>query len=282
MLKVLSLGAGVQSSTLLLMACKGEIEKPDVAIFADTGWESKATYKHLEWLKGEAERHGIPVIIVQERNVRDDSLNAAELNKGFYFMPLFMDKKGVLLMGKRQCTDRYKIQPINHKVRELLGATRRYRLPKDAVEMWLGISLDEARRMSISPEKWKLKRYPLIEKLMTRNDCIKWLWDNYHLDVPKSSCIGCPFHGVREWQAIHAELDEWTDAVLVDESIHMASFDYGYTQYLHRSGKPLRDIDLRTPEEKGQIPFDFYKQDKLTLFANSNLLWTPLEQGRLI
>ena len=35
---VLSLGAGVQSSTLALMAAKGEVTPmPDVAVFADTG-----------------------------------------------------------------------------------------------------------------------------------------------------------------------------------------------------------------------------------------------------
>ena len=35
-LRVLSLGAGVQSTALLLMSCKGEIEKLDAAVFADT------------------------------------------------------------------------------------------------------------------------------------------------------------------------------------------------------------------------------------------------------
>ena len=79
-MKVLSLGAGVQSSTLLLMACKGEIEKPDVAIFADTGWESATTYNHLKWLTVEAGHYGIPVITVQSYNIRDDSLNAGRLN----------------------------------------------------------------------------------------------------------------------------------------------------------------------------------------------------------
>lgn len=39
-LRVLSLGAGVQSTTLALMAAHGEIgPMPDCAIFADTGWE---------------------------------------------------------------------------------------------------------------------------------------------------------------------------------------------------------------------------------------------------
>jgi 3'-phosphoadenosine 5'-phosphosulfate sulfotransferase (PAPS reductase)/FAD synthetase len=48
-LRVLSLGAGVQSTTLALMAAHGEIEPPHCAIFADTGWEPRAVYDHLDW-----------------------------------------------------------------------------------------------------------------------------------------------------------------------------------------------------------------------------------------
>lgn len=51
MLKVLSLGAGVQSTTLALMAARSEIEAPDCAIFADTGAEPASVYQHLEWLE---------------------------------------------------------------------------------------------------------------------------------------------------------------------------------------------------------------------------------------
>lgn len=44
-LRALSLGAGVQSTTMALMAAHGEIQPmPDCAIFADTGWEPKAVY----------------------------------------------------------------------------------------------------------------------------------------------------------------------------------------------------------------------------------------------
>ena len=44
MLNIISLGAGVQSSTMALMATYGEITPmPDAAIFADTQWEPKAT-----------------------------------------------------------------------------------------------------------------------------------------------------------------------------------------------------------------------------------------------
>ena len=45
---ILSLGAGVQSSTLALMAVRGEIEMPEAAIFADTGAEPKSVYEYLD------------------------------------------------------------------------------------------------------------------------------------------------------------------------------------------------------------------------------------------
>ena len=51
MLRVLSLGAGVQSTTLALMAAHGDVgPMPDCAIFADTGDEPAAIYEHLQWL----------------------------------------------------------------------------------------------------------------------------------------------------------------------------------------------------------------------------------------
>ena len=38
-LRILSLGAGVQSSVVLLMSIKGILPRLDAAIFADTQWE---------------------------------------------------------------------------------------------------------------------------------------------------------------------------------------------------------------------------------------------------
>src|SRR5690606_33579649 len=69
-LRVISLGAGVQSTTLILMAARGEFDvMPDCAIFADTQWEPKAVYEHLDWLEREVghiimlwlQRNGYPV-----------------------------------------------------------------------------------------------------------------------------------------------------------------------------------------------------------------------------
>ena len=48
---MLSLGAGVQSSTLALMAARGEIAMPDCAVFADTQAEPPSVYRWLDWLE---------------------------------------------------------------------------------------------------------------------------------------------------------------------------------------------------------------------------------------
>ena len=59
MKRFLSLGAGVQSSTLALMIAHGELEPVDAAIFADTGWEPKKVYVWLDWYFGGFPKFGI-------------------------------------------------------------------------------------------------------------------------------------------------------------------------------------------------------------------------------
>ena len=53
-MRILSLGAGVQSTALALMSRDGMFDlSVDAAVFADTQWEPKAVYRHLAWLVGE-------------------------------------------------------------------------------------------------------------------------------------------------------------------------------------------------------------------------------------
>ena len=49
-MRILSLGAGVQSSTLALMIERGDLPMVDAAIFADTKGEPKEVYDRLDWL----------------------------------------------------------------------------------------------------------------------------------------------------------------------------------------------------------------------------------------
>ena len=244
MIKVLSLGAGVQSTTLALMAAKGELgEMPDCAIFADTGWEPQSVYKHLEKL---ANFLPFPVHVVSAGNIRENLINGVNARgKQFDDVPWFQIKPdGKKSMGKRQCTADYKIRPIQIKVVELMGGKR----PKGGCEMWIGISMDEIIRMKPSRVQYIQNRWPLIEKGMSRQDCIKWMASN-GWTAPKSSCIGCPFHSDAMWRELSAE--EFKDAVYIDKIIRSRP-GKNTKQYMHRSMKPLDEVDFRTPFEKGQ------------------------------
>lgn len=75
-LRILSLGAGVQSTTLALMAEHGEIgPMPDCAVFADTGWDACAVRDHLAWLMS-GNVLPFPAYIVANGNIRTDLLRA--------------------------------------------------------------------------------------------------------------------------------------------------------------------------------------------------------------
>ena len=266
-LKILSLGAGVQSTAVLLMSCKGELPKLDAAIFADTGWEPKEVYEHFEWLKAEAEKAGIPVYIVSIGDIRANHLKAkfrvSNSKEGRYQidMPVF-SKRGIDTgITTRQCTSEYKIKPVERKVRELLGYKKGQRIPPDSAQQWLGISTDEIRRAKISKVKWYDLHYPLlIDKRMSRADCLSWLEKNYpERKIPRSACIGCPFHSNEEWSRMKNEDPvSWEDAVDFDKKLRDldAGKDKGLAGklYLHSSCVPLSEVDFDTAEEKGQDP----------------------------
>jgi len=290
-LRILSLGAGVQSSTILLMACKGLLPRPDAAIFANTGWETNATYIHLEWLKVEAGKHGIEVIVCNNGDVREiipTIKNPTTMHRSF--MPFFtrtevdvydveyddednevskvwsgsVNSRGMLW---RQCTQRFKLTPIKRTTRKALGIAPKQRAPKDCVEQWIGISTDEYHRIfSRHKDRMTFLRYPLIEMNMSRLDCARWLMDNYQITVPKSSCVGCPYHCDTEWRTLSPE--EFRAACEFDNKIRNRVGLKGQA-YLHRSCVLLSEVDLRTPEDRGQQVFDFAKDEKLNLFVNN-------------
>ncbi|MBR1040736.1 hypothetical protein JQ593_17325 [Bradyrhizobium viridifuturi] len=257
-LRVLSLGAGVQSTTLALLAAHGVIgPMPDCAIFADTAWEPQAVYDHLAWLMS-PNVLPFPVHIVSAGNLRDNLVRAAA-GERWASIPAYtrtLDHRGCMSIGmiRRQCTGDYKIDPIRRKVRELADLTRR-RSPADpVVEQWIGISMDEAIRMKPSFESWRVNRWPLIELRMTRRDCLAWLSQHDYPVPPKSACIGCPYHSDAAWRDMRAsDPRSWADAVEVDRVIRNGMRCIRGEVFLHRSAVPLSEVDLSTDADHGQL-----------------------------
>lgn len=255
-LDILSLGAGVQSTTVALLAVHGEIKKPEHAIFADTGWEPKEVYDHLQWLKPIMEEAGIQVHIVKKGNLRDDALSL-KLN-AYNPMPVHTaignTKTG---LGRRVCTNVYKIQPVNRKARELIGLKYRQRWTPEHgyINNLMGISVDEIQRAKDNRVPYIKNKFPLLELRMKRQDCLNWL-DKHGYSAPRSACIGCPYHSDFEWRRIKRNPEEWADAVAFDKAIrHLRrdNSDFEGEQYLHTKCVPLDEVDLDTEEDKGQM-----------------------------
>jgi len=261
-LKILNLGAGVQSSCVLLMSAMGVLPRVDYAIFADTQWEPREVYEHLDWLETQA--NGIPIRRVTAGNLREAALNGTpkktKEGKHYISLPIYTlgpnGERG--MVDQRQCTKDYKIIPIEREIRSLLGLKRGQRWPMvPSVEQWFGISTDEIRRVRTPRRIACEHRYPLIYNLgMSRKDCLAWLAQQFPgRKFPRSACIGCPFHDDNEWAAIKAKPDQWADAIDADAKVRRCNRDRKKADgYLHRSCKPLAEVELKIKREVQEDP----------------------------
>lgn len=169
---VLNLGAGVQSSRILLGSCRGELPKFDAVVFADTQAEPKAVYQNLSFLKDEATKVGIPVYIETEGNLREDAIEFRRSRKSsdgkrYASIPTFIKNlDGTQGRVKRQCTKVYKIEVVDRWIRRiLLGLKLKQRIPKGViVRQWFGISDDESSR-AVFPGRFKENKVKIGDNL---------------------------------------------------------------------------------------------------------------------
>jgi hypothetical protein len=248
----LSLGAGVQSSTLALMAAHGEIgPMPDAAIFADTQAEPESVYRWLDWLENQLP---YPVIRVHNGSLTEESLKMRLSKKSgqeyiSHAIPAYiLNKDGTAGTYFRQCTDKHKLVPLNRKTDELRNG-------EDAT-VWIGISWDEIQRMKESRRKGVQHRFPLIERKMTRQQCVDWMTSRGLPKPPRSACTYCPYHSDKEWRRLRDEDPKsWQDAIEYERKLQAAAERVPRLDgvpYLHPQRVPLDQVDLRTDVEHGQ------------------------------
>ena len=252
---VLSLGGGVQSSVMALMATEGAFDRvPDCAIFADTRWEPPSVYDHIEWLR---DRLSFPLYVVDNgRSLREDvkALTNHSGSRSYVDIPVYLkgrdgESDGI---GRRQCTDNYKVRPIRRRIRELLGLRPRQRVPAGtAVELWLGISTDEAIRMKTSRDRWIENRYPLIEAGMSRSDCAHWWAARYDRPLERSACVACPFQSRHRWVETKRRWPElFAEAVEIDARMR-GGLAFAKEPYLHSLRMPLDEAVALDEAEMG-------------------------------
>jgi len=271
-LRVLNLGAGVQSTTVALMSAQGRLPRMDFAVFADTQEEPQAVYDHLQWLVSVLP---FPVLVRTAGKLGDDLINGGSRRSrgtlGFASIPAFTS--AVLGQGggmlQRQCTKEYKIEVVEKAIRrDILGLSKGERVPKDVfVEQYFGLSFEEPRRIAgvrlNATSFWREPQFPLWNMEYTRRDCIAWLARAYPgRTVPRSACVFCPYRSNEEWleQSIN-DLPSWHRAVQIDHALRggaLAARNMVAKMYIHRQCVPLDQADLRAKDERqGQLTLSF-------------------------
>ena len=249
-MRVISLGWGTQSFGLAAMSALGVLPPVDVAIHADTTHERSETYKFAARWTPWLEERGVRVVTVRPQRCTSPVVN----DWGGVFIPAYTltpSAGGGQL--RRQCTGDWKIRPI----RRWLQAHRN----GAQVEMWLGITLDEMRRMKPANVKYITHRWPFLERehwsgrMMLRSDVVAWLRRNLGDDAvpPRSACYFCPYHSRAEWRDLRDNGNgDWQRAVDFDLAIRKLRPPYDLFVCAERV--PLTDLDLSTPADRGQLP----------------------------
>lgn len=236
-LNVISLGAGKQSTFMLLNALENKFDfYPDLAVISDTGCEPKYVYEYLDWLKCYVlNKYNFNIITVTAGNIEKDVLDYINGDrKRVAMLPYRLSGNGGISL--RQCTYEYKIAPLRKYLQKIRN--------KRKVKLWIGISLDEIERISESNVKYIEHYYPLILKQIRIDQIVNWFKINKIKEPMKSACLICPFHSDSYWKRFKKEFPkEFDDACKFDDKIRVYP-NLKRKTYLSKHLKPLRAINF--------------------------------------
>lgn len=203
-MKVLSCGAGMQSTALALMSAENvkkgvvhpEVPIYDAIVFCDLNCEPPWVYTQADFIAAMCEQYGIPFYVLNSYIFEDHALRIQ--HGKFIKMPLWTMNNGKKGKLRRTCTIDYKIVAIQQFVKHhLLGYQKRRRLkPEDigAHEMHIGFSAEEQNRIFDSHNPLFVNKFPLVEMGLERKDNYRYILEEWGLDTKASACYICPFH----------------------------------------------------------------------------------------
>jgi hypothetical protein len=246
MVRFLSYGGGVQSTCIILMAVDGLIDKPDVVVFADTGSESEQTYSTVESIKKICQDSEIDFMTVKNR--------IEGVDEGIPLHEYYAQKTTppyLPMVTNPRCTHHFKIYPVRRYIKTLVDQSK----PKPWATCILGITTDEKHRARSSMVKWIENDYLLIDRSMSRQDCIDYIQKNWpQLDVSKSGCFCCPYQSAKKWAKLSQDKEKFSLALEMEKN----AFNHGQKHGLF-AGRSISIFDAsHTLEDFG---FEFTPED---------------------
>lgn len=240
-MNIISLGAGLQSSTMLIMSDTGYFSKVDHAIFADTGDEPEYVYEYLEYLQKIIKTIPISIVKFKKRGwpLSQHILENLKMEKYYISIPAF----GKNTIMKRRCTMSFKIEPVHKKARFLMKEFGDKKL-----NIWIGITIDEIQRMKPARQKYIKNIFPLIDKRFSRHTCHNFLNDRNYKIPNRSACYLCPYHSDREWLYLKINHpQDFKKAVQFERKFLLSKKNKKY--FLHRSLKKLDTVEFKNEKQ---------------------------------
>jgi hypothetical protein len=234
MIQVWSYGGGIQTAAIAVLVMRGELPRPDVVIMADTSREGTATWEYLDTvMRPYLAQIGLTVEVAPHSLTKWDLYYKSGIS-----LPLYH------ATGKFQtyCSANWK--------RDVVGRWLRQHGVKRCQE-WIGYSYDEIRRVKPDRLKWRQRRHPLVDMILTRADCYQIVVEDAGLPVPpKSACWCCPHRNNREWRFLRDNYPrDWQAAIELEAEVRQHD-----EVWLHRDRVPIdqADIDSDTRLDVGQ------------------------------
>lgn len=209
-MKILSFGAGMQSTALALMSCQNAAAKHagraqpyplvpiyDSVIFCDLGFEPPWVAQQEEFVHGACDSVGIAYKKLAAPLYQDLTRDFGK--KRVVSIPWWtLSEDGHKAKMPRNCTLDYKVQVISKYVRwEVLGYKKGQRLhieDKKAHEMHMGFGFEEQKWCKENPNPLFVNRFPLVEMKLERKDNYAYIKNVWGLETKASACCFCPFH----------------------------------------------------------------------------------------
>lgn len=213
---VIAAYGGGTNSTAMLIECARRGERVDAILFADTGGEKPHTLEYVGRFSAWLVENGLPGIITVKRAGMDASIEANCLRT---------NSLPSLAYGFKTCSLKFKIQPQEKWANNWPVAKEAWKRGEKVVKL-IGFDADEPHRAAVGEaiEDKYIRRYPLIEWDMGRDECVDVI-ASAGLCLPgKSACFFCPAskpNEIRQLAATYPELAE--RAIAIERNADLSS-----------------------------------------------------------
>ncbi len=213
----------------------GKLERPDLCYMTDTGYEKSSTWPFVDgFIRPQLAKAGCELIVNSTAELVSEDYASIKSANGTILLPGYTTHSGSIGKLSGFCSGKWKRDVAERYFRSLGIET--------AIN-WLGISVDEIRRVRNQHRNWLSLRYPLVFEIrMSRLDCVQLIRSTgWAGPIPNSACYMCPNLADAEWAEMKRDWPgDFEKACQIESELRQDDPHF----WLHPSCAPLALVDF--------------------------------------